>query len=199
MVIRRYSQEFVRTGSCKTKSGTAADVYSDENEVADMGTQIRLFSVDRTACASYAVCDTRGIRCRSRGDIVQQLDKITHGDSPSANFARDIRDSRSNTITFDDPEYGRHDPDASFRHSGAQYPGVVIEVAYSQKARALPRLADDYILGSDDNIRVVVGLKIEYLHKTATLSVWKPQRRSKGGDIELAAEQTVADQVGSRR
>jgi hypothetical protein len=34
----------------------------------------------------------------------------------------------SNTTTFDDPEYGKHDPDASFRHSAVQYPAVLFEL-----------------------------------------------------------------------
>ncbi|OBT69378.1 hypothetical protein VE03_01139 [Pseudogymnoascus sp. 23342-1-I1] len=73
-----------------------------------------------------------------------------------AAFAREIRSSGSASINFADEEYGKHDPDALFRHSKAQFPGVVIEVSYSQKRKDLARLADDYILGSDSDIRVVV-------------------------------------------
>ncbi|EXJ82753.1 hypothetical protein A1O3_06568 [Capronia epimyces CBS 606.96] len=131
-------------------------------------------------------------------DIVQHLGKIAHGNSPSAKFARDICCIGSSTITFNNPDYGRHDPDASFHHSDAKYPGVVMEVAWSQKARALPRLADEYILRSKGNIRVVIGFKFEYLHKhdkTATLSIWKAQQQIKDRGVELVAKQTVTDQV----
>jgi hypothetical protein len=48
------------------------------------------------------------------------------------------------TIDFADR---RHDLDAQFQHSEAQYPGVVIEMSYSQKQRDLSHIADDYILG----------------------------------------------------
>ncbi len=129
------------------------------------------------------------------GDIAQKLCDIARSSSPSAIFAGLVRDSRSTTITFDDPDYGRHDPDASFRHSDAQYPGVIVEVAYSQKARALPRLADEYILGSDGNIRVMVGFNIGYSHKMATVSVWRAGRLTHGGGVELTAEKVVTDQV----
>jgi len=78
----------------------------------------------------------------------------------SAEFANEIRPGGSASIKFIDEEYGKHDPDAQFRHSKAQFPGVVIEVSYSQKRKDLERLADDYILGSDSDIRVVVGLDI---------------------------------------
>ena len=43
----------------------------------------------------------------------------------------------------------KHEPDASFWHDDAQYPGVIIEVAYSQKRKRLGRLAKEYVLDSD--------------------------------------------------
>ena len=97
---------------------------------------------------------------------------------------------------FPDPVYGPHDPDATFRHLGARYPGVVIEICYAQKRKDLPRLADDYILGSDANIQAVIGLDVEYRGKMATLSVWRPRFLiNDDGEEELDAEQTVANQV----
>lgn len=105
-------------------------------------------------------------------EIHSQLRSIQ---ATSAEFAKEIRSGESASIKFTDKEYGKHDPDAQFRHSQAQFPGVVIEVSYSQKRKDLERLADDYILGSDTNIRVVIGLDIEYkTGKQATLSVWRP-------------------------
>lgn len=114
----------------------------------------------------------------------------------SAEFAKEIRSGGSASIKFTDKEYGKHDPDAQFRHSQAQFPGVVIEVSYSQKRKDLERLADDYILGSDSDIRVVVGLDIGYkTGKQATLSVWRPSIiTNEAGEKELVA-QIVADQV----
>jgi hypothetical protein len=75
-------------------------------------------------------------------------------------------------------------------YSRAQYPAVVIEVSYSQK-RDLPRLADDYILGSDSDIRVVIGLEVDYKGKMATISVWRPRIQTSDTGEELVAEQTV--------
>jgi hypothetical protein len=129
------------------------------------------------------------------GHIVRQLSLISARPGPSAEFAQDIQPGGSTTIAFDDSEYGKHDPDASFRHSKAQYPGIVIEISYSQKTRELTRLADDYILGSNGNIRVVIGLDIEYSGKMATFSIWRPQLLTNSGAEELQAEQTVANQV----
>lgn len=44
----------------------------------------------------------------------------------------------------------------------ADYPGIVIQTSFSQKRKDLPKLAEDYILGSIGNITVVIGLDIEY-------------------------------------
>jgi hypothetical protein len=57
----------------------------------------------------------------------------------------------------------------------ARYPGVIIEVSYSQKRKDLPSLADDYILGPDSDICAVVGVDVGYKDKAATLSVWRPE------------------------
>ncbi|KAI9861628.1 MAG: hypothetical protein M1813_005238 [Trichoglossum hirsutum] len=76
----------------------------------------------------------------------------------------------------DDNEYSKRSPDASFAHLNADYPGVVIETSFSQKRKDLPRLAEDYIMGSVANISVVIGLDIEYQgSKKATVSVWRPE------------------------
>ncbi|KAA6408873.1 MAG: hypothetical protein FRX48_07217 [Lasallia pustulata] len=115
----------------------------------------------------------------------------------SAEFAKEIRSRGSASIKFADDEYSKHDPDAQFRHSKAQFPGIVIEVSYAQKRKDLERLADDYILGSDSDIRVVVGLDIEYkTGKKATLSVWRPNIiTNEAGEKELVTQLVVANQV----
>jgi len=62
----------------------------------------------------------------------------------------------------------------------------------------LPSLADDYILGSDGNIRAVVGVDVDYTGKRATLLIWRPRfRTNDAGEEELDAYQTLADQVCS--
>jgi hypothetical protein len=128
-------------------------------------------------------------------EIKQQLRSIASGASPAAKFAKNIRSTGSTTLKFDD-QYGKHDPDASFTHIDAKYPGVVIEVSYSQKKQDLPRLADDYILGSDARIRVVVGIDLDYRGKRATISIWRPRIETDAtGEEELVTHQTLSDEV----
>ncbi|ELR06578.1 hypothetical protein VC83_06264 [Pseudogymnoascus destructans] len=131
-------------------------------------------------------------------NIVEEIQiQLKSIQGPAASFAKKISSRGSTSIKFRDEEYGKHDPDAQFQYLEAPYPGVVIEVSYSQKRKDLARLADDYILGSDSDIRAVVGLDIEYsANKEATLSVWRPNiETNDAGEKELVAQQTITNQV----
>jgi hypothetical protein len=91
-----------------------------------------------------------------------------------------------------------HEPAASFWHDKAHYPGVILEVAYSQKKKRLSRLAEDYLLDSDANVRAVVRLDIEYGKKDlrkATLSVWRTRVFHTPAGDELRVFQEIADEV----
>jgi hypothetical protein len=125
------------------------------------------------------------------------LRSISRGDGQSAEFAREVESDGSATIDFEEPQFGSHDPDGQFRHSEANHPGIVLEVAYSQKAKDLPYLADEYILGSDGDIRAVIAIHLEYKETSnATLSIWEPRIVPNDvGEDELVAVQVVADQV----
>jgi len=113
--------------------------------------------------------------------IHSQLKLIREGSSSTAIFAQKVHPARSTGIycPVDDAPpstKSKHEPDASFWHDDAQYPGVIIEVAYSQKRKRLGRLAEEYLLDSDASVQVVIGLDIEYGKKEsrkATLSVWR--------------------------
>ena len=92
----------------------------------------------------------------------------------------------------------KHVPDASFWHEDAEYPGVIIEVAYSQKRKKLGRLAEDYLLDSDASVQVVIGLDIEYGNKgsrKATLSVWRTHVAHTANGDELRVVQEIVDEV----
>lgn len=144
-------------------------------------------------------------------DILDQLRTLGSSDKSCANFARCIKSLRSSRIVFknsteSDPTSGsiaeetyiRREPDASFAHESAKYPGVIIEVSYSQKRRSVPHLAEDYILESNGNIRFVVGLDIEYRGtKKATVSIWCPRitKNEHDGQSELVLHNQVEDQV----
>jgi hypothetical protein len=88
--------------------------------------------------------------------------------------------------------YIRREPDASFKHRRARYPGVIIEVCYSQKSKEIPRLADEYILDTDGSVNAVIALDVDYTgSKKATLSVWQPEIILVDGIEELQATAVV--------
>lgn len=132
-------------------------------------------------------------------ELLRQLGTIAQGSSSSAVFAGNIENSASAELSFEDTEYGSHRPDASFQHYEAQYPGVILELSYSQKKKDLSRLAHDYILGSDANICVVIGIDVEYKgSKKASVSIWRPHIEvNDAGEKELSVVQTTTDRVYS--
>ena len=132
-------------------------------------------------------------------DILCQLQTIGQGSSPSAIFAGNIENSASAEISFEETGYGSHQPDIAFQHFEAQYPGVIVELSHSQKKDELSRLAHEYILGSDADIRVMIGIDVEYKgSKKASVSIWRPRIEvNDAGERELCVLQTVTDQVCS--
>ena len=83
-------------------------------------------------------------------------------------------------------------PDKTFQHEEAFYPGLVIEVAYSQKSKDLPAIAEDYLFGSDGNIRQVVGFDIGYRSSSilASVSTWQLLNHNEGGELKHKVHRT---------
>jgi hypothetical protein len=82
-------------------------------------------------------------------EIESQLRQLrASGNTISQAFAEEVRHKGSPDLTLlsdDDEHVNKHTPDESFKHSKAKWPGVIIEVAYSQKPKDLDRIAWDYI------------------------------------------------------
>jgi len=91
----------------------------------------------------------------------------------------------------------KHEPNAMFTHVGARWPGVVIEVSYSQKRKDLRDLADDYILESNGGIGLVIGLDIEYRgSRKATVSTWRlKQTIDEQGEEQYRASPVIENQI----
>lgn len=88
--------------------------------------------------------------------------------------------------------YSRREPDASFGHRQAHYPGVVVEVCYSQKSQRIGCIADDYILNTDGSINAVIAFDIDYEgSKRATVTVWRPEYVMVDGVEEFQATAVI--------
>lgn len=135
-------------------------------------------------------------------EMSSQLRVLQRGDGPSAGFAKEIKHFASSRIDLPQDAikgevvFSRREPDASFGHCQARYPGVVIEICYSQKSRQIRRLADDYILSTDGSINAVVCLDVDYKgSKKATISVWRPAYQTKDGAMEFRSTCVMKEQV----
>jgi len=126
--------------------------------------------------------------------IENALNALRVQDNPLSTWAGDIRCTSTSDILLEhdgvNNKRSKRSPDCAFRHKGAKYPGLIIEVSYSQKAKDLPRLADDYILGSNGNIRTVIGLDLEYSGSySARLYRWQATfTRDENNEEELSAK-----------
>lgn len=138
--------------------------------------------------------------------IENQLAQLRDGTDAVARFALAIV-SQGNADTWlmdKDDKKKRHkrSPDGRFRHLGAKFPGVIMEISYSQKRKDLPVLAHDYIKGSRGHIRVVVGLDLEYRKpssslqsRQATVSVWRAEIIHPDNKKKLIARKVVDNEV----
>ncbi|KAK2926643.1 Nucleotide-diphospho-sugar transferase [Fusarium oxysporum f. sp. vasinfectum] len=80
-------------------------------------------------------------------------------------------------------------------HHEARYPGVVVEVALTQDAKELRRIARRYIYYTGGQIKVVLGIDLNE-DKESTISVWKPTFSSaqNGDGVGMDIEQVVQPQ-----
>lgn len=81
-------------------------------------------------------------------------------------------------------------PDAAFRFRADEYARVVLEVSCPQKRKELPRVAKDYILGSEGNIGTVIGLELNHNNTNeGRLSIWRPKPMCKDHDDPIELEE----------
>ncbi|KAL9616344.1 MAG: hypothetical protein Q9160_008787 [Pyrenula sp. 1 TL-2023] len=126
-------------------------------------------------------------------EIRSQLKQIRCGSDSAATFAQNIHSSGLATIRLPGSE-SEHSPDASFQHNDAEYPGVIVEVGYSQKRKSLARLAEDYLLDSDTSLDIEYGKDKGALHK-ATLSVWRTRQVPVADGQEFRVFQEIAEKA----
>lgn len=108
-------------------------------------------------------------------DITLQLEKLRNSPiKPVAEFVAGATSVGSANLTIDG---GYFSLDVQFKRKEHHLPGLVIEIAFSQskkrKGKDLARLAESYILGSNGNVKRIIG--IEIVIRTA------PDHSSKGG------------------
>ncbi|OBS16910.1 hypothetical protein FPOA_12546 [Fusarium poae] len=130
--------------------------------------------------------------------IFNALSELGHNNENVRPFTTKIvKAATSDIFTFDndDPVAKQRSPDAQFIHIGAQQPSVVVEVAASQDAKQLSKLAKGYIHDTWGDIKAVLCFALNK-PDGSTISVWKPKYETEQGsdEPELTYEQVVQSQ-----
>jgi hypothetical protein len=126
--------------------------------------------------------------------ILKGLDNFKKGNysADTTKVAKKIRPFGPAAIEFPtrfSNESDTKSPEQSYQHLGCKYPGLVIEVAWSQDGKDLPGLAKRYIEASGGGIRTVIGVDIKYEHpigpphsktKPAIFLVWRAMQNQRG-------------------
>ena len=105
--------------------------------------------------------------------------------SALSRFLGDIETFGSTDVYAADDSRHRRSPDHSIRCKGTRFPAIVIETAYSQSEKKLRRVAHDWIVLSHGNVKMVIGLEMNYQLPLRTSSgtqvgqvlVWEPVLR----------------------
>lgn len=112
-------------------------------------------------------------------NVALQLEKLRNSPiKPVAELVAGIESLGSAKLTSNK---GYFSPYIQLVPKEVRFPGLVIEIAYSQSGKDLARLAKSYILGSDGNLCQVIGIEIEYRNKNrpksllqGRVTVWEP-------------------------
>ncbi|RSL82715.1 hypothetical protein CEP52_016899 [Fusarium oligoseptatum] len=130
--------------------------------------------------------------CLIERAICDELARIGRDDDTASPFTSQILGAGSSRIFLDGydddkeeesernerdglPKQTRRQPDAQFQHRKAAFPGVVVEVSYSQDKKQLSKIAKQYIYHSDGDIKAVICIDINYGSSQSTISLWKPR------------------------
>ena len=144
------------------------------------------------------------------GNLVEELRRLYDGRSTTIQLkvpsnstslagshapSQESASNGSNTSSSEHEERTvKRSPDGSFYHPfQPEYPTLVVEVSYSQRQKALPKLAESYIVESAHAVRAVVGFKLPYRSPTTQAAV---QAAVQGG-VEKSKEAPEVDKSAS--
>ncbi|MCJ1343397.1 hypothetical protein MMC31_001590 [Peltigera leucophlebia] len=131
-----------------------------------------------------------------QNDFFEQLSSIRNdSNNPAAGLAKILRSGGSANIYFDDG--GKRSPDIQLIYNDVEYPSLIVEVAYSQSntASSIPKLADQYIVQSDGDILLVIGVEVAYPGgQKGAISMWCPEFGTDDKGEYTASQQTIVSQ-----
>ncbi|KAG7408728.1 hypothetical protein Forpe1208_v012290 [Fusarium oxysporum f. sp. rapae] len=131
-----------------------------------------------------------------RDEVCTQLNKlVTSRTDETKDVARKIESAMGSRVLLkevdDENDEIKREPDILFKYPGTVYPGVVVEVSYSQDGKDLRRLAQDYILYSNADVKLFIGIDLNYHRGLSTVSLWRPKIIESADGEELTTSQHV--------
>ncbi|PCD21337.1 hypothetical protein AU210_016303 [Fusarium oxysporum f. sp. radicis-cucumerinum] len=87
----------------------------------------------------------------------------------------------------------KREPDIQFQYPKTVYPGFVAEVSWAQSSKDFRRLAQDYILYSNADVKLFIGFDLGYDGGPSTVSTWRPKFINDGDGEDLVTVQHIQD------
>jgi hypothetical protein len=122
-------------------------------------------------------------------DQIEDLDEENEANEKKESSNKEVSDYRKYAI--------RREPDIQFQYPGTLYPGVVVEVSYSQSGKDLRKLAQDYVLYSNADVKLVIGINLSYKGGSSTVSTWRPKFIENRDGEDLVTAPDVQNRVYS--
>ncbi|CVL07107.1 uncharacterized protein FMAN_15267 [Fusarium mangiferae] len=141
--------------------------------------------------------------------IAIKLFPLKTGDNATARFAKSIIPVLSARNYLDNPKRPafpvqdpekkeQKSPDLQYCHKMAEYSGIVVEIAYTQPAKQLRKLALAYIRGSMGKIQTVIGsaywLEVEQVLKEVPFRSADGEPLNQDCELVLSLHEMTADQ-----
>ena len=83
------------------------------------------------------------------------------------------------------------EPDQQFKIKTLRYPGVVLELAHSQRSNSLAKAADDYVVESWGAVQLVIGIETDPNSKNIYLSTWAPNLEIDGEEKIISSQMST--------
>ena len=145
------------------------------------------------------------LACLLQGSIQRQLDEFRASNiAELALYTDEILNVGSADLCLRNGS--RHAPDSQFATMSSRFPGLILEVDYSQSVKenkkSLSRLAEKYILQSSGNFKLVIGVIIDYdshqkhpLSFKGNISLWQSSIIQDNGRLFLERQTIINDEV----
>ncbi|KAI1798548.1 hypothetical protein F4811DRAFT_198162 [Daldinia bambusicola] len=132
--------------------------------------------------------------------LANWIDELKKGNAnPDGILSKAYYETGSARICFKRTPHGKS-PDESIQFEGCEYPGLLIEISWSQKVKELPKRAKEFITKTKGGVRTVISIDVNDTYEKrrkkmtgeAKLSVWRANWTS---DNKLRVDTSVNGEV----